>query len=340
MSSNVLIVDDNRDILTAGRIALSQKGFQVTVGSDPGQIPALMEKNYFHAILLDMNFTRGVVHGEEGMEWLVRIREINPSAVVILITAYGDVELAVRAMQNGAYDFIQKPWDNDKLVSTVSMAVELGKSKRDVSLWKTRNEFLSELMGERIIGTGKAITRVLELVDKVSRTDANVLISGENGTGKDLVARLIHDLSSRARCPYLPVDMGAIPETLFESEMFGYQKGAFTGAENSRIGRLEAASEGTLFLDEIGNIPLVLQPKLLRVLESRELIPLGGSGKRSFDIRLICATNSNMNQLVAEGSFRQDLLYRINTVEIHLPPLRERQEDIPDLYDHFQIKIQ
>ncbi|MBB6479669.1 sigma-54-dependent transcriptional regulator [Spirochaeta isovalerica] len=335
MSPNVLIVDDNRDILAAARIALAQTGFSVTTGSDPEQIPALMAKTDFQVILLDMNFTRGVVHGEEGLTWLQKIRENDPAAVVILITAYGDVELAVRAMQNGAYDFIQKPWDNEKLVSTVSMAVELGRSKREVSLLKRQNQFLSECNGTQVIGSGPAMRKVLDLVEKVSRTDANVLITGENGTGKDLIARLIHDSSERSDAPFLPVDMGAIPESLFESEMFGYERGAFTGADKSRIGRIEAASGGTLFLDEIGNIPLAQQPKLLRVLETRELVSLGGVSRRAFDIRLICATNSDIQKLIEDNRFRQDLLYRINTVEIPLPSLRERKEDIPELLDHF-----
>ena len=334
MKSNVLVIDDNRDILTAARILLSQNGFDVTTEPDPRQIPFLIRKTDYSVILLDMNYTKGIVHGREGIQWLDIILEINPTAVVILITAYGDVELAVEGMRKGASDFVQKPWDNQKLVSTVSMAAELHREKRKSSRLKSQNKLLNQNF-KNIIGSCEPMKAVFNLVEKVAGTDANVLITGENGTGKDLIARIIHEKSERADSIFLGVDMGSIPESLFESEMFGHETGAFTGADTSRIGRIEAASGGTLFLDEIGNIPLGQQPKLLRVLETREVVPLGNGGKRSFNVRLICATNGNIQELVRTNLFRQDLLYRINTVEIAIPPLRERKEDIPLLLEHF-----
>ncbi len=334
MKPEILVIDDNKDILTAARILLSQNNYNITTESNPEKIPHLIKKNDFNVILLDMNFTEGVVHGKEGFRWLDVILTLEPEAVVILITAYGDVELAVEGMQNGASDFIQKPWNNQKLLSTISMAMELNKERKKTSLLQIQNNLLSESR-TNIIGSGKSMKAVFNLMERVSITDANVLITGDNGTGKDLVARIIHEKSSRAESIFLTVDMGSIPETLFESEMFGHEKGAFTGAGKNRIGRMEAATGGTLFLDEIGNIPIVQQPKLLRVLETREVVPLGSDGKRDFDIRLICATNGDIDEMVKNNLFRQDLLYRINTVEIHIPPLRERKEDIPLLLDHF-----
>lgn len=334
MKPHILVIDDNRDILTAARILLSKKGFDVTTESNPRQIPYLIQNTDFSVILLDMNFTRGIVHGDEGIHWLKVILEINPSSVVILMTAYSDIELAVKGMQKGASDFVQKPWDNQKLLSTISIAAELNKEKKNSSLLKVQNRFLKG-NDKNIIGTSKAMLSVFAMMEKVSATDANVLITGENGTGKDLVAKAIHNSSNRSDSVFLAVDMGSIAGSLFESEMFGHEKGAFTGADKKRIGRIEAASGGTLFLDEIGNIPLIEQPKLLRILETREVVPLGSEGKRPFDIRLISATNGNIKEMVQDKLLRQDLLYRINTVEIHLPPLRERKEDIPLLLEHF-----
>lgn len=334
MKSNILVIDDNKDILTAVRILLSRNEYNVITETSPDRIPVLMRKWDFSVILLDMNFTKGSISGDEGFKWLELILGINPSAVVILITAYGDIKLAVEGMQKGASDFIQKPWDNQKLLSTISIACKLNSEKKKNSILERQNRLISKDF-KNIIGNSSCMKRVFDLIERVSKTDANILITGENGTGKDLIARAIHNSSTRCDSTFLGVDMGSIPDTLFESEMFGHEKGAFTGAEKPRVGRIEAATGGTLFLDEIGNIPLAIQPKLLRVLESREVVPLGGKGHREFDIRLICATNANINKMVNNGDFRQDLLYRINTVEINLPPLRERKEDIPLLLDHF-----
>lgn len=334
MRSNILIVDDNEDILTAIRILLSKGEYNVITENSPKRIPILMKKWDFDLILLDMNFTKGANHGEEGFTSLKTILDIDPNAVVILITAYGDIDLAVEGMQKGAADFIQKPWDNQKLLSTISIACDLNREKEKNRLLETRNRLITKDFDD-IIGQSSPMLKVFDLINKVSKTDVNILITGENGTGKELIARAIHSRSNRKDSCFLGVDMGSIPQSLFESEMFGHEKGAFTGADQKRIGRIEATSGGTLFLDEIGNIPLHIQPKLLRVLETREVVPLGGKGHRPFDIRLICATNSNIEDMIESGDFRQDLLYRINTVEIEIPPLRERRDDIPLLLKHF-----
>ncbi|MGL1893687.1 MAG: sigma-54 dependent transcriptional regulator [Spirochaetaceae bacterium] len=333
MKPNILIIDDNKDILTAIRILLS-KDFNVTTECNPKQLPLLLRKNEYNVILLDMNFSEGATHGEEGFKWLKVILDIDPLAVVILITAYGDIELAVQGMKLGATDFILKPWENQKLLSTLFLAADLNLEKRNKRLVEVQNRLVSSAFPE-IIGEADVMLELFDLINRVSDTEANILITGENGTGKDLVAKAIHKKSRNSNSIFLGVDMGSIPETLFESEMFGHQKGAFTGADKNRIGRIEAASGGTLFLDEIGNIPMAMQSKLLRVLETREVIPLGSEGKRSFNTRLICATNSNLQLLVTEHKFRQDLLYRINTVEIKLPTLRDRKTDIPILLNHF-----
>ncbi len=334
MKPNILAIDDNSDILTALRICLSQNGFSVTTDTSPDRIPVLMKKTDFSVILLDMNFSKGAILGHEGFKWLDIILDINPQTVVILMTAYGDIELAVKAMQSGASDFIQKPWDNQKLLSTISMATELNTEKRKRSISEVQNRIINSDFKE-IIGQSSSMEAVFNIINRVAVTDVNVLIRGENGTGKDLIARAIHNRSKRIDSQFIPVDMGAIPESLFESEMFGFVKGAFTGADKKRMGRIEAASGGTLFLDEIGNVPGLLQSKLLRVLESGEVSPLGSESLKEVDVRLICATNCNIESMVGNGDFRQDLLYRINTVEIILPPLRERKVDIPLLLNHF-----
>jgi DNA-binding NtrC family response regulator len=285
-----------------------------------------------------MNFTRDVTSGQEGFYWLDKIYEMDPSAVVILITAFGDVDLAVRAIKEGATDFILKPWRNEKLLATLSAALNLRRTRLEVANLKSRQKQLIADLGQsyhEFIGIAPSMQRVFDTIQKVSGTDANVLILGENGTGKELVARALHRNSSRCEEVFIGVDMGAISETLFESELFGHVRGAFTDAKKDRIGRFELASGGTLFLDEIGNLPLSLQSKILRVLETRQVIPLGANKPRPIDIRLICASNMHINDMVSKNEFRQDLLYRVNTVEIHLPPLREREEDIPLLTDYF-----
>jgi len=312
---------------------------EVVIESNPKKIPFLLNQASYDVILLDMNFTEDTTSGKEGFFWLEKILEQNPKAVVVMITAYGDVEMAVKALKLGATDFVLKPWQNEKLLATVLSAAKLSNSYKQVeSLQKTNQHLVETLSGGEIIGESKAIQQVLAMIERVAKTDANVLILGENGTGKELIAKAIHRHSLRAKEAFVSVDMGAISENLFESELFGHKKGAFTDAKEDRTGRFELAQKGTLFLDEIGNLPLTHQAKLLAVLQNRQITPVGSNKVIPIDIRLICATNLNIHQAVAEGNFRQDLLYRINTVEIHLPPLRERAGDIPILARHFLQK--
>ena len=301
-------------------------------------IPALLSHESYDVILLDMNFTQDVTSGREGFYWLQKILEIDPSAVVVMITAYGDVEMAVRAIKEGATDFVLKPWQNEKLLATISAAMNLRQSRMEVDSLRLQQKQLSadlDLPFHDFVGSSPAIQEVFQIIEKVAKTDANILILGENGTGKELAARELHRQSKRANEVFISVDMGALSETLFESELFGHVRGAFTDAREDRAGRFEIASGGTLFLDEIGNIPLTLQAKLLTVLQNREVIRVGSNKAVPIDIRLICASNMPIHERVAEGAFREDLVYRINTVEIHIPPLRERQEDIPQLVNHF-----
>lgn len=337
-SAKILIVDDNEDVLIAANLFLKQHFSLVHTETDPRRIPVMMKNESYDVILLDMNFTQDVTSGAEGIFWLEKILEIDPSAVVILITAYGDVELAVKAVKAGANDFVLKPWQNEKLLATIMAAMNLRFSRLEVDILRSRQNQLSADMDKRfhdMIGICPAMLNVFAAIEKVASTDANVLILGENGSGKELVARALHRNSARSSEVFITVDMGALAETLFESELFGYEKGAFTDAKERRPGRFEIASGGTLFLDEIGNIPMRLQAKLLRVLESRQISRLGSVKSIDIDIRLICATNIDIYDMVAAKTFRQDLLYRINTVEIKLPPLRDRQEDIPLLIEHF-----
>ena len=289
-------------------------------------------------ILLDMNFTQDVTSGGEGFHWLEKILEIDSSSVVLMITAFGDVETAVKAIKRGATDFILKPWENEKLLATVASAVRLRQSQIKVKQLEAKHMQLIHAMDHpfhEIVGRSEAIHQIFDAIKKVAKTDASVLICGENGTGKELVSRAIHRQSNRSNEAFISVDMGAIPETLFESELFGHKKGAFTDAKADRAGKFEAASGGTLFLDEIGNLSMPMQAKLLRVLETRQVTRVGSSQAISFDVRLICATNRPVYEAVTNGTFRQDFLYRINTVEIHLPPLRERKDDIPLLIEFF-----
>ncbi len=334
----VLVVDDNEDILVAARLLLKQAGYRVHTEKDPNVLPSLLKNEEYDLILLDMNFTKDVTSGSEGFYWLEKILEVDASAVVILMTAYGDVDLAVRAMKAGATDFIVKPWQNEKLLATLSVAMNLRLSRREVELLRTQQRQLSADMDQRyhnMIGVCPAMQKIFDIIERVAQTDASVLILGENGTGKELVARALHRQSDRSDQVFISVDMGSIPESLFESELFGHGKGAFTDARSEKAGRFEVASGGSLFLDEIGNIPLSMQAKLLRVLEERQVLRLGETQTRPIDIRLICATNMPVYDMVKKKEFRQDFLYRINTVEIHLPPLRERHEDIPLLVDYF-----
>ncbi|RIJ33984.1 sigma-54-dependent transcriptional regulator [Pontibacter oryzae] len=330
----VLVVDDEEDILLAGRLLLKQHVETVKTTSDPNKIPALLQEYGFDVVLLDMNYSAGATSSKEGFHWLKQILQLAPATTVILMTAYGDIELAVRALKEGATDFVLKPWQNEKLVTILKSACQNRSSGTYRSAAKAEQD-KTAFHYDGFIGVSAAMQRVYQTIDKVAGTDANVLILGENGTGKEVAARALHSKSRRAGSVFEKVDLGAVSETLFESELFGHAKGAFTDAKEDRAGRLEAASGGTLFLDEIGNLSLALQAKLLTVLQSRQVIRLGTNKPRPIDIRLICATNMPLYDMVREGTFRQDLLYRINTVEINLPPLRERREDIKLLADHF-----
>ncbi|MCP4633337.1 MAG: sigma-54-dependent Fis family transcriptional regulator [candidate division Zixibacteria bacterium] len=338
---NILVVDDNEDILLAARLFLRKYVNTVYTEKNPDCIPDLLRNNSYDVILLDMNFTKDVSSGQEGFDWLNKILEIDPSAVVVLITAYGDVEMAVRAIKEGAIDFVLKPWQNEKLWATVSSAMNLRKIRLEADGLRQRQKQLSDDIDQPyhdFIGDSPAMQKVFDIIEKVAGTDANVLILGENGTGKELVAREIHRQSKRSSEVFINVDVGAIHENLFESELFGHVKGAFTDAKENRAGRFEVASGGSLFLDEIGNVPLSLQAKLLAVLQNREVTRIGSNKAIPVDIRLICATNKPILKMTVEDNFRQDLLYRINTVEINLPPLRERKEDIALLAEHFLTK--
>ncbi len=334
----VLVIDDDEDVLHAARLFLKQHFVAVHTEKKPEMLPGLLKNENYDVILLDMNFTRDVSSGSEGFYWLNQILTVDPSAVVVLITAFGDVEMAVQAIKAGATDFVLKPWQNEKLLATLSAAMNLRQSRVEVSHLKMQQQQLSADLDQQFqdfVGASAAMQNIFATIKKVAHTDANVLILGENGTGKELVARELHRQSQRGREVFISVDMGALSETLFESELFGHVKGAFTDAKEERAGRFEIASGGTLFLDEIGNLSLPLQAKLLTALQNRQITRLGSNQPRPIDIRLICATNMPIHDLVAEKRFRQDLLYRINTVEIKLPPLRERLEDIPLLVDHF-----
>ena len=331
--AKILIVDDDADILTAARVVLRQQHESVETESNPQRLTSLLQQNRYDVILLDMNYAAGRLSGHEGLFWLNQILAKNPQQQVIMITAYGDIQLAVDAMKQGAVDFIVKPWENEKLEATVQAAYRRAVDKKDNSVSKASAS--SRVPGTEIIGISPAFKQVLAMVDKVTGTDANVLLLGENGTGKELIASLIHQRSQRKHEAFVKVDAGALPATLFESELFGYKKGAFTDAREDRTGRMEAAHRGTLFLDEIGNIPVSLQVKLLAALQNREVTPLGSSRPIPVDVRLISATNIDLQQAVRSGQFREDLLYRLNTIVITLPPLRDRTEDIPMLADHF-----
>jgi two-component system response regulator HydG len=334
----ILIIDDDEDVLLAAKMLLKKHAREVLIEKNPKKIPFLLNNDSYDIILLDMNFSKDITSGKEGFYWLEQILDKDPQAVVILITAFGDVEMAVKALKAGATDFVLKPWQNEKLLATLSSATRLKESLKEVSQLKQSQKQLQEdsnLAFKDIIGTSDEIRSVFNIIDKVAATDANILILGENGTGKELVARAIHQKSLRKDNVFINVDMGAITESLFESELFGHKKGSFTDAKEERAGRFEVAHSGTLFLDEIGNLNLPLQSKLLTVLQQRQVTRIGSNIAMDIDIRLICATNMPIYDMVSDGTFRQDLLYRTNTVEIQLPPLRDRVSDIPLLADHF-----
>jgi len=337
-TGTILIVDDNEDILQAARLFLKQHFAVVQTEKNPQSISTLLKNEAFDVIMLDMNFSRGATDGTEGFLWLNRILEMDPSAVVILITAFGDIDTAVRGIKEGATDFILKPWQNEKLLATLSSATKLSQTRLEAKTLRVRQEHLSADLDRPFrdfIGRSDAMKQVYATIQKVASTGANVLILGENGTGKELVARELHRQSPRAKEVFVSVDMGAVSETLFESELFGHTKGSFTDAKESRAGRFEVASGGTLFLDEIGNLSLPLQSKLLRAIDSRTVTRIGSNTPIEIDVWLICATNMPIDEMVNDKRFRQDLLYRINTVVVHLPPLRDRRGDIPLLVEHF-----
>jgi DNA-binding NtrC family response regulator len=336
--AGILIVDDDAHILFSLRTLLERHFTQVYTEKSPNRIPSLINEKDIDVIMLDMNYAYGETSGKEGLEWIRRIQDTEPDLSVVPITAYGGVHMAVEALKAGAVDFVVKPWQNEKIVSTLNAAIKYTRSSRKISILKEQRAILNRNSGfgsYRFIGSSPAMKQVFEKIERVAGTEANVLILGENGTGKELVARSIHEGSERRSESFVHVDLGSITESLFESELFGHVKGAFTDAAKDSIGRFEAASEGTLFLDEIGNIPSGMQQKLLNVLQNREIYRVGSPKASPIDIRLIAATNQNIYKLANEGLFRNDLFYRIKTVEILLPPLRNRLEDLEPIGNHY-----
>ncbi|MEO8412999.1 MAG: sigma-54 dependent transcriptional regulator [Ginsengibacter sp.] len=329
-NASILIIDDDTDVLTAVRLLLKTEVKEVVTEKNPENLRWLLSKQTFDLILLDMNFTSSINTGNEGLFWLRKIREFGSDASVIMITAYGEIDLAVRSLKEGAADFVVKPWHNEKLVETIKATLKAkGKTPGTIPVAG------ASVIGKELMGESEVMNNIFLKIEKIAPTDANILILGENGTGKDLIARAIHQHSLRADKPFVKVDLGALTESIFESELFGHKKGAFTGAGDDRPGRFEAANGGTLFLDEIGNISLQQQVKLLSVLQNRQVTRLGSNDHINIDIRLVCATNLPLTELANESRFRKDLIYRINTVEIVVPPLRKREEDIILLAKHF-----
>ena len=340
-TGNILVVDDNKNVLTALRILLENYFASVQVLINPNQLSSKLKEFSPDVVLLDMNFSAGINTGNEGIFWLSEIKKYDADLPVVMMTAFADIDLAVKSLKEGASDFVVKPWDNAKLVATLQSACSLKLSRKEVKRLREKQDALnSAYMRDADVcwGQSPAMQELRTIVEKIAKTDATVLITGENGTGKEVIAREIHRLSKRSNEVFVAVDMGAITATLFESEFFGYMKGAFTDAKTDRAGKFEAAHEGTLFLDEIGNLEYPLQAKLLNVLQSRQVIRLGGNRPATVDIRLICATNRNLYQMVPGNLFREDLLYRINTILIEMPPLRDRKEDIPLLTAFFLNK--
>ena len=342
-TGSLLIVDDNPDILIAARLLLKQHYQSVKTTDNPFEIAGIINEQRkadqpIDVILLDMNFTQDSISGKEGFYWLKKIIEQDANIVVLLMTAYGDIKLAVDAIKAGASDFIAKPWQNEQLLGAVAAAFSHAKDKQQVGKLTRQKDGLNQVLNNQpfeFLGQSAAMQQVFTTIEKAAQTDANILITGESGTGKELTAHAIHQASMRHNQTFMSLDMGAVAQNLFESELFGHKKGAFTDAKSDRIGKFELAQGGSLFLDELGNLPLEHQAKLLAALQNRKITPVGGSKAIDIDIRLICATNDNLDQAVAEGRFRQDLLYRINTVEIRLPALRERSDDIPLLADYY-----
>lgn len=340
--SKILVIDDNPEILTTFEVLLSDYFEQIVTEANPERLVSLLQKEQFHVIILDMNFKAGQNTGNEGLYWLDKIKSIDPDVTIVMITAYGSVDLAVEAIKSGATDFIAKPWRNEKLITTIVNAYQLHKGKQDLKDLKNKQELLSEDVQSSfppIIGESYIIKNILKKIKKVAATDANILLLGESGTGKELFAREIHRQSKRNRNVFVDLDVASLPESIIESEMFGYEKGAFTDAKTHKAGRFEIAHGGTLFLDEIGNLSLAVQAKLLSVLQNREFIRLGATKKVKIDVRVITATNMPIYDLVNENQFREDLLYRINTIQIQIPALRERKTDIPLIANYYLDKF-
>lgn len=342
VDAKILVIDDNKSVLSALEILLQFEYKSVQTISNPNQISSFPNFTEIDIILLDMNFSAGVNTGNEGLYWLREIKKKAPYISVIMMTAYGAIDLAVEALKEGASDFILKPWNNERLLTTVKSAYELRKTQKEVHQLKQKESNLKQVINQNknyIVGNSKSLNSVLNLVQKVAKTDVNVLVTGENGTGKELIARELHKLSRRSNEVFISVDMGSISETLFESELFGHVKGSFTDAKEDRVGKFEAANGGTLFLDEIGNLSLQTQAKLLSAIQNRVIVKVGSNKPIPVNIRLICATNCNLDQMVADGLFREDLVYRINTIKVEVPPLREREGDILVLADFYLNKF-
>lgn len=342
VDAKILVVDDNKSVLSALEILLQFEYSNINTISNPNRISSFPDLDKIDVVLLDMNFSAGVNSGNEGLFWLKEIKKKAPMTVVIMMTAYGAVELAVQALKEGASDFILKPWNNDKFLATVKAAYMLRNSQKEINQLKQKESKLKQVINQDknyIIGNSKALSTVLNLTNKVAKTDVNVLITGENGTGKELIARQLHKMSHRQNEVFIAVDMGSISENLFESELFGHLKGSFTDAKEDRIGKFEAANSGTLFLDEIGNLSLQMQAKLLSAIQNKVIVRVGSNVSIPVDIRLVCATNCNLEQMVTDGLFREDLLYRINTIHIEVPPLRDRGNDILVLADFYLKKF-
>lgn len=335
VNPRVLIADDQPDVLEALRLLLKGEGFRIEAVMTPQAIIEALEKKDFDVALIDLNYTRDTTSGQEGLDMLTRIQNVDSAIPVVVMTAWGSVGLAVEAMRRGARDFIQKPWENERLITILRTQAELAQALRQGQRLEAENRLLRDERMPALIAEAPSMQPVLEVISRVGPSDANVLLTGENGTGKGVVARMLHAVSPRAAKPMVTVNIGGLSEGVFESELFGHVKGAFTDARTDRVGRFEMAEGGTLFLDEIANLTLKNQPKLLRVLETGEFERVGSSKTRKANVRIISATNSDLNEEVHQGRFRQDLLFRLNTVEIHLPPLRDRREDIPRLADHF-----
>ncbi|MEX2467206.1 MAG: sigma-54 dependent transcriptional regulator [Gemmatimonadota bacterium] len=334
-SPRILVADDQQDVLEALHMLLKAEGFQTTAATSPAGVVAAVESEDFDLVLIDLNYTRDTTSGREGLDLITEIRRLDPTVPVVVMTAWGSVEGAVEAMRRGARDYIEKPWDNERLLTTLRTHVELGRALRRSELLEGENIRLKGEGAPELIATSKAMQPVLDCIDRVGPSDANVLIAGEHGTGKEVVARWLHAVSDRAKKPFIAVNAGGFSEGVFDSELFGHVRGAFTDAKTDRVGCFELADGGTLFLDEIANVPLQQQAKLLRVLETREIQRVGSSKVRSVDVRVLSATNANLGEVVASADFREDLLYRLNTVEIRLPPLRDRREDVLPLARHF-----